>query len=257
MTERLLVTGADGAVGTAVLERLATSDRWIVLPTDIDTLDVTDRDAVSGLFGWSRPDVVLHLAGQKHAPEGEVDIARTVAVNVDGTRTVLDAATEIGARVVTASTCKACDPETVYGSTKLVAERLTLNAGGVVIRFHNIPEAGGNVLRLWESLPANEPLPVCDAWRYFLPMEQAVDLATKALTLPSGRYMVNPGTPRWIPALAADLYPDRAQQQIPLRRGDRYREPLHAACETTEPAVDLVRVRSPYDPVPAALPLAA
>lgn len=257
MTGTVLITGAAGAVGSRAFEQLR-GPRWNVIRTDVDTLDVTDPDAVLLALERYRPTVILHLAGQKHAPVGEVEIEQTLAVNVDGTRNVIEAAAADGVRVVTASTCKACDPETVYGATKLIAERLTLNAGGVVIRFHNIPEAGGNVLRLWEALPEDEPLPVCDAHRYFLPMSRAVDLAVRALELPgSARYMADPGDPVWIPNLAEKLYPGREQRRIPLRRGDRHREPLHAACETLHQHGDLFRIVSPYDPPSLAEQLAA
>lgn len=258
MTRTVLITGAAGAVGSAVAERLEADARWNVVRTDIDTLDVTHHSAVSIALLEHDPDVVLHLAGQKHAPVGEIEVEETLDVNVEGTRNVIEATAADGVRVVTASTCKACDPETVYGATKLIAERLTLNAGGVVIRFHNIPEAGGNVLRLWESLPADEPLPVCDAYRYFLPMSRAVDLAVRALELPgSARYMADPGDPVWIPTLAEKLYPGRDHLRIPLRRGDRHREPLHAACETLHQHGDLFRIVSPYDPPAIAEQLAA
>jgi len=249
VTGTMLITGAAGAVGAAVTDRLARDPGWTVIETDVDTLDVTNHVQVFDAMEQWRPTIVLHLAGQKHAPQGEIQVRETLAVNTEGTRNVLHAARIFNTRVVTASTCKACDPETVYGATKLVAERLTLNAGGVVIRFHNIPEAGGNVLRIWESLPADQPLPVCDAYRYFLPMERAVDLAVHAAELPgSARYMADPGNPVWIPALAEQLYPGRPQQRIPLRRGDRHREPLHAACETLHQHGDLFRIVSPYDP---------
>lgn len=243
---KVLVTGADGAIGREVM-RLRGTD---TIGTDIDTMDVTRPEAVWKTISDHRPDAILHLAGAKHAPEGETDPETTARINVAGTANVLRAATAFGARVVTASTCKACDPETVYGATKLIAERMTLNAGGVVTRFYNVPEAGGNVFRLWESLPDSDPLPVTDAWRYFIPMADAVALTITALTLPPGRYAVNPGARRHMGDVAADLYPGRPQKLIPLRRGDRHIEPLHAACETAEIKTSgLMRISGPHDPI--------
>ena len=77
---RVLVTGAAGAIGSAVTARL--SDRWRLRATDlqagagIDELDITDADACHAAFAGV--DAVVHLAGnpspdanwsQLHGPE--------------------------------------------------------------------------------------------------------------------------------------------------------------------------------------------
>lgn len=244
----ILVTGAAGSVGQALCESLD-----VAIVTDIDNLDVTDAQAVRELFERVRPEVVYHLAGAKHAPEGELDPWHVLQVNAVGTQNVIDAAQ--GARVILASTCKACDPETAYGASKLIAERMVLNAGGVVIRFHNIPESSGNVFRIWEALPEDAPIPVTDCWRYFTPLEKAVELLLDAPKLETGRYCVPPGDPQWIPRLARTLYPKREQVRIPRRRGDRREEPAYAFCETGVEHGRWLRIQSPHDP-PSALEVA-
>lgn len=245
----ILVTGAAGSVGTEFISWLVTSDVWA---TDIETLDVTDPQACAAIMWKARPSLIYHLAGAKHAPDGELDPAQVARVNIDGTLNVLRAAAEISAKVIVTSTCKACDPETAYGATKLIAERATLNAGGVVVRFHNIPESSGNVFRLWESLPRTGPIPVTDCWRYFTPMKKAIDLLSRAAELPSGRYAVAPGDPRWMPTVARELYPGRDLVMVPRRRGDRHREPLIAACETLMQHGDLLTISGAHDPLPVA-----
>ena len=142
--ERVLVTGAAGSIGTEVV-RVLRDAGGSPRATDVDQLDVRLRSSVQRVFGLYRPTVVFHLAGAKHAPEGERDPQSVLEVNAVGTENVITAATVVGARVVTASTCKACDPETAYGASKLLAERLTLAAGGNVARFYNVVETAGNV----------------------------------------------------------------------------------------------------------------
>lgn len=226
--EVVLVTGAMGSIGSAVCGLIDGG----VVATDVDDMDVTDRDAVDVVFAAVKPTVVLHLAGAKHAPEGELNPVGTFEVNVTGTRHILEAAAAVGARVVTASTCKACDPETVYGATKLLAERMTLAAGGSVARFFNVVESSGNVFRLWERLDRFQPVPVTPCSRWFISLSEAAALVVAAAAATPGRYTVDPGArPRTMPTVAADLYPDRPQVVVPLRRGDRQDEPLHAAAE--------------------------
>jgi FlaA1/EpsC-like NDP-sugar epimerase len=238
---RFLVTGAKGSVGEALVPRLDA-----VCATDVDTVNVTRFREVERTVRAVRPDVIYHLAGAKHAPEGETDPANVARVNIDGTLNVLRAAG--AAKVIVASTCKACDPETAYGASKLIAERATLNAGGIVVRFHNIPESSGNVFRLWESLPKDEPLPVTACRRYFTPLEDAVRLLVAASGFPTGRYCVDPGPIRRMMDVAAELYPGREQVRIPPRRGDRRSEPLHAACETVKPYGRYLKIVGAHDP---------
>lgn len=248
----ILVTGSAGSVGQALCERL---DPEAHVGHDIDSMDVTNAEQVRSVFKLLEPEIVYHLAGAKHAPDGELDPWHVLQVNAVGTQHVLDAAA--GARVILASTCKACDPETAYGASKLIAERMVLNAGGVVIRFHNIPESSGNVFRLWESLPEDEALPVTDCWRYFTPMAKAVELLLEAPALEPGRYCVEPGDPRWMPHVAEELYPGRAQIRVPRRRGDRLREPYHALCEEAVAHGRWLRIVSAHDPAPALVEMAA
>jgi FlaA1/EpsC-like NDP-sugar epimerase len=235
---RVLVTGAAGSIGLAAVEALRNA-RVVVYPTDLpleyngtdQALDVRDEEQVARVLEALHPTHVLHLAGAKHAPEGELEPGDVARTNIGGTENVLRHARD--ARVVTASTCKACDPETAYGATKLVAERMTLNAGGAVARFYNVPESSGNVFRIWEQIPEDEPIPVAPCVRYFVSMADAVSLLLWAAVLPSGRYTVDPGRPLQMGQVAEDLYPGRVRVPVAPRRGDRTAEPLHARSEWT------------------------
>jgi FlaA1/EpsC-like NDP-sugar epimerase len=133
---------------------------------------------------------------------------------------------------------------------------MTLNAGGSVARFFNVPESSGNVFELWRSLPAAAPIPVTPCSRYFQSLEQAVGLLWATIGLPPGRYCVDPGAPRLMAAVASELYPDRRQLPMAPRRGDRLVEPLCAAHERITGA-GIMRVESDYDPVPAREAVAA
>jgi FlaA1/EpsC-like NDP-sugar epimerase len=196
-------------------------------------LDVRVESDVKAVLGEVRPDVVLHLAAAKSAPEGERDPMSALEINVLGTRNVLAHAPE-GCMVVTASTCKSCEPETAYGASKLVAERVTLNAGGSVARFYNVVESSGNVFEIWEEVPADEPLLVTPCRRYFISLAEAVSLVIWTAVLPSARYGFDPGNSREMRDVASDLYPGRALQSVPPRRGDRVAEPLAARHEHVE-----------------------
>ena len=233
--KRVLVTGASGSIGGAAARLLRPVAH--IVATDKDTgdraVDVTLENEVAGVMADEDPEVVLHLAAAKSAPDAERDPMSALEVNVLGTRNVLAHAPS-GSRVVTASTCKACEPETAYGASKLVAERVTLNAGGSVARFYNVVESSGNVFEIWDRVPPDEPLLVTPCRRYFISLAEAVSLVIWTAVLPPARYGFDPGTPRLMRNVATALYPGRAVKSVPPRRGDRLAEPLAAAHEQVE-----------------------
>ncbi len=250
--KRVLITGGAGSVGQALYYKLRdTTEVWLTDLGDGPTgMDVLDRHLVESKFAVHRPEVVYHLAGAKHAPHGELDPWGVLRTNVEGTRNVLAAAAMVGARVVVASTCKACDPETAYGASKLLAERMTLNARQWVVRFHNIIETSGNVFTLWKGA---DPISVTECERYFISLEEAVNLTVWAgseKTFKPGRYAIAPGDPRRMVDVARELYPDTKQEMIPRRRGDRFKEPALAACEVAQGMYfegSIWRIESPHD----------
>lgn len=252
--ERILITGANGSLGRE-LRAWLDEEQISNLATDIDA----DADATTYVYDVRvpltgcddyRPTLIFHLAGAKHAPEGETDPVSTFETNTVGTANVLNLARETAARVVLASTCKAADPETVYGASKLLAERMVLNAGGTVARFYNVVESAGNVFETWAAIPAESSLPVSfDCARYFITLREAVALLLWAAVLHPGRYTVDPGRARSMHAVAAALYPGRPLRWVSARRGDRIREPRCALSERVERLNHgLVQIRGAHDP---------
>ncbi len=144
MTERILLTGAAGAIGTMLRPRLARAGRVLRL-LDIAPLSAgPDEEVVSGsvsdmdtmVAACAGVAAVVHLGGHsREAPWSEI-----LAHNIDGTYTVLDAARQAGVpRVVFASSNHAVGfrpvdedageylyprPDTFYGVSKAAGEAL-------------------------------------------------------------------------------------------------------------------------------------
>ncbi|MGN6782426.1 MAG: GDP-mannose 4,6-dehydratase [Marmoricola sp.] len=110
---RHLVTGASGQDGRLLVALLASHGHEVIacgidpvaLPAGVQwlPLDVTDEAAVRRTLGEVRPDVVHHLAAVSSVAASWADPALTDAVNRRGGLAVLNAARDVGARFVFAS----------------------------------------------------------------------------------------------------------------------------------------------------------
>ena len=114
-------------------------------------------------------DFVIHAAAQKIVPLAEYDPATCIQTNVQGTRNVADACLEVGVkRAVFISTDKASAPATLYGASKLCAERLWLGSNRysaghgtayMAVRYGNCWGSTGSVLHAWSASLAKQAPP--------------------------------------------------------------------------------------------------
>lgn len=252
---RVLVTGGEGSVGTSFAKMLEQSRAAsATLLTDIDTMDVRDERNVMAQFLHFEPSTVIHLAASKHAPLGEEDPYEVSQTNVWGTKNVLEWSRRIGAHCIVASTCKACDPETAYGATKLVTERMALNYGQTVVRYYNVCETSGNVFRIWEQ--SEGELPYTECRRRFTTLNEVLALTmwTTLWGSRGARYTLTDTVSRHMRDVLASVHPGRENMYVrrELRRGDRVEEPRCAASERMEEVAGcewISRVWSPHDPL--------
>ena len=93
IAKRLLVTGLDGFVGGTVRQLLgeeALGSRFdLVIPSN--ALELRDRGSLTAAISETRPDCVLHLAGQSFVPISVNDPLATYEVNFLGTLNLLEA----------------------------------------------------------------------------------------------------------------------------------------------------------------------
>jgi len=234
--KKILITGANGSIGTVLCKRL---DQLGIsyLATDIEGnleyLDITDFHQVFSIVNKYQPDFIVNIAGAKHAPDGEHETWKTLSINTIGTKNLIDCA-PMECSIILTSTCKSCNPEIVYGSSKLIAERMIMNSGGSVARFFNVVESSGNVFEIWDQVPESLPIkvaPTCE--RHFISVGEATGLILYAMNENKNkRYIVNSGHLRLMKDVAEDLYPQREKIIIEPRREDRLTERFMSTSES-------------------------
>ena len=138
------ITGAGGLIGSYIA-RAAPRD-WRATPLVRGALDLTDFSAVRARFETDRPQLVIHCAAISKSPVCQANPAFAWKVNVDVTRFLVELAKDIhllffssdlvfDGRKGNYSEDDSPNPLTVYGETKVAAERFVLeNPRHTVIR---------------------------------------------------------------------------------------------------------------------------
>lgn len=215
--------------------------------------DVRDADRLAQALRGV--DTVLHAAALKQVPACEYNPVEAVRTNVDGTVNVVKAALAGDVRqLVMLSTDKACNPNTLYGATKLCAEKIVSAANALRgphgcrfsgVRYGNVAGSRGSVIPLWrEALRTGQPLPMTDPrmTRFWFTLGGAVALVERALTEMRGGEFFVPKLPAFrLDDLAAALWPDSPHTPVAVHvTGMRHAEKLHEAMlGPDEASVDL------------------
>lgn len=132
---RILVTGANGRLGSALVERLAPLHD--VTGTDLPALDLTRPDAVTAIADHT-PHLVIHCAAWTDVDGCAQDPGRALLINATGTKHVALACQQTGAALMHVSTNEIFDGKTAspyqeydranppnpYGYSKYIAEQI-------------------------------------------------------------------------------------------------------------------------------------
>ncbi len=147
---KILVTGSKGQLGNDLMAYLSgskpqgsdekpgfNSDIFDPLGVDIDSVDITNRDAVLELFDQFRPNVVIHGAAFTAVDRCESEVDLAFAANAIGTRNIVEGARSQNCHVLYVSTDYVFDgtkssaynewdspnPLSQYGKSKLAGEK--------------------------------------------------------------------------------------------------------------------------------------
>lgn len=153
--------------------------------------DIRDADAVDRLFQYGI-DYVFHLAALKHVPICENQPQEAIKTNINGTINLINAAIKYNVKkFIDVSTDKAVAPTNLYGMTKSVGEKLTIQANNLTENTDFVCIRGGNVLgsngsvvpHFINQIITQNRVTVTDSMmtRFFLTLSEAIKLLFQAV----------------------------------------------------------------------------
>ena len=251
----ILVTGGTGSFGRAFVKRVLAEhapaklivfsrdeQKHYVMQREMDDPrlrffvgDIRDRSRL--LRALRGVDIVIHAAAMKHVPLAEYNPIEAIRTNVDGAANLIDAALEREVEtVVGLSTDKAASPVNLYGATKLCMEKLLVAANSYsgasgpkfkLVRYGNVVGSKGSVLPVFLSqreagvLTLTEP----SMTRFWIRMDQAIDLVMRTLADGKGGEVFVPKIPACTVATLADaVAPEAEKKVIGIRPGEKIHE---------------------------------
>lgn len=213
----ILVTGGTGSIGSELVKQLLKfnprqlrifsrdeSKQYYLMeqinhPSNVRFFigDIRDRERLDMAF--QNVDIVFHAAAMKHVPLCEYNPFEAVKTNIIGSQNVINAALKHNVdKVIGISTDKAANPSNIMGTSKLMMEKLLINANFYrgwsrtkfsCVRFGNVAWARGSVFPLWKKQAERGgaiKITNHEMTRFFMSISQAINLVLKTAELTRG-----------------------------------------------------------------------
>ena len=153
--------------------------------------DVRDKKRLS--LAFQEMDYVVHAAALKQIVAAEYNPQEVIKTNIQGAENIIFAALEQNVeKVIALSTDKAVNPVNLYGATKLVSDKLFINANNLsgkkrtrfaVVRYGNVINSRGSVIPFFKKILLEKNyFPVTDKemTRFFMKVEDGVKFVLKS-----------------------------------------------------------------------------
>ena len=199
--------------------------------------DVRDRERV--YRAMNGVDIVVHAAALKQVPTAEYNPIEAVKTNIEGAINVIDASIDNGVqKIIAISTDKAVHPVNLYGATKLVMERLLIQANVYTgahksrfscVRYGNVVGSRGSVVPLFLQQRKNGVITMTDEnmTRFWITLEEGVRFVISCIERMQGGEAFVPKIPSMrITDLADAIAPGAKRQVIGIRPGEKLHEIL-------------------------------
>jgi FlaA1/EpsC-like NDP-sugar epimerase len=215
--KKILVTGGTGCIGSEIVKSLLNYNPKVVriLSNDENSIFQMSQEIGSGgtkrfLIGDIRDkerlrvamddiDIVYHAAALKHVPLCEYNPFEAIKTNVLGTQNIIQSAIENKVnKVIAISTDKAVNPINTMGATKLLSEKLIIDANFYkgpsetifsCLRFGNVIFSRGSVVPLFEEqIKSKKMITLTDPnmTRFMMSIDSTLELVFKSTLMAKG-----------------------------------------------------------------------
>ena len=193
-------------------------------------------------------NIVVHAAALKQVPACEYNPIEAVKTNIHGAENIINAALDTGVhKVLALSTDKAVNPVNLYGATKLVAEKLFVQANsyrgdGITrfscVRYGNVVGSRGSVIPVFLEQRKHGKLTVTDErmTRFWLTLEQGVQFVIRCIEHMKGGEVFVPKIPSTsiMDLVQAIAPPDCHVEFVGIRLGEKLHEVLISEDESRQ-----------------------
>jgi len=260
--KKVLITGGTGSLGKALTKRLLemnveairilsrNEEKQISMETEFNDKriryflgDIRDLSRLERAF--EDIDVVFHAAALKHVPKIEYNPFEAVKTNVIGSQNVIDASLKQNVdKVIAIGTDKAVSPFNTYGATKLLMEKLFVDAANyvnpqkhrtkfVALRYGNVLGSSGSVIpKFIEQIKKGKKITVTDPkmTRFSITMNEALDFILESTLMSVGSEVIIPKLKAYtildIKNSLFELLGDTGEEIIGMREGEKLHELL-------------------------------
>jgi dTDP-4-dehydrorhamnose reductase len=139
---KLLITGASSYLGSRIYYDL--KDKFEPIGTYYQNklsasfiyLDLTKKEEIEKLVKKSKPNVIIHVANYPSPRPAQDNEKGYVQLNLEATKYLIEAADNIGTKLIFISSFAAMNPDNIYGKLKLESEKLVekTKAGYLILR---------------------------------------------------------------------------------------------------------------------------
>jgi UDP-N-acetylglucosamine 4,6-dehydratase len=262
----VLITGGTGTFGNACVDEMLADAAYTPRRLIVYSRDESKQHTMAQRIGQSPPlrffigdvrdrdrlrraldgvDIVIHAAALKQVPACEYNPIEAVKTNVGGAQNLIEAAIDAGvAKVVALCTDKNVAPANLYGATKLVAEKLFVQANCLstrsgtkfaATRYGNVIGSRGSVVEVFRRQRATGSLTVTDPamTRFLLTVRMGVRFVLNCVDTMRGGEVFVPKLPSATVAEVAEaVAPECAFTIVGVRPGEKMHETLVSADES-------------------------
>lgn len=199
--------------------------------------DVRDRERLHRAM--NNVEIVVHAAALKQVPTCEYNPIEAIRTNIDGAVNIIDAAIDNNVeKVMALSTDKAVHPINLYGATKLVAEKLFIQANSYTgetktiiscVRYGNVIGSRGSVIPVFKEQKEKGIVTITDEkmTRFWITQEQAARFIIDCIKKMKGGELFIPKIPSMkVTNLVDVIAPNAERKVIGIRPGEKINEVL-------------------------------